>query len=142
MSGIIKKTVFVFMVVVVFGSNAWGGWFSFEPNVLLIDGSPVALKLEDIQKESSYIEKGDLAQAKQLIEDEKVYIIKAGKDFTRVKYDTYVENEGGIFVRVKDESGTKLWVNMLGLACEGEDGKERLVTKLDLDKGKFKPLSK
>jgi len=144
MNGIFKKAGLVFMVLIIFGGNAWGGWFSFEPNIILLDGAAVGLELTDIEKESAYIEKGDMAQANQLIKDSKVHIIKSGKSQDRVEYVGYEEHEGSIFVRVKDESGNKLWANMLGLACEceGQGGKPRNITKQDLIKKNLKPLSK
>lgn len=141
MSGISKKIGFIFMVLIVFGGSAWGGWFTFEPNIILLDGTAVALDLKDIEKKSAYIEKGDMAQANQLIKDSKVHIIQTGKDQTRVEYLGYEEYEGSIFVRVKDESGNKLWANMIGLACEGQGGKQRNITKQDVIKENFKPLS-
>jgi len=142
MSGIIKKIGCIFTVLIIFGGSAWGGWFTFEPNIILLDGTAVGLELTDIEKESAYIEKGDKEQADQLIKYEKVHIVKTGKDQTRVEYVGYKEAEGSIFVRVKNESGSKLWANMTGLACEGQDGKQRNVTKQDVIKEDFKPLSK
>jgi hypothetical protein len=141
MNGIFKKTGLVFMVLIIFGGSAWGGWFTFEPNIILLDGTAVGLELTDIEKESAYIEKGDTAQANQLIKDSKVHIIQNGKDQTRVEYVGYEKHEGSIFIRVKNESGSKLWANMLTLACEGKDGKQRKVTKKDLIKEEFQPLS-
>ena len=142
MSGISKKLGFVFMVLIVFGGSAWGGWFTFEPNIILLDGTAVALELKDIEKGSAYIEKGDMVQANKLIKDSKVHIVKAGKDQTRVVYLGYEEYEGSIFVRVKDESGNKLWANMIGLACECEgQGEQRNITKQDVIKENFKSLS-
>ena len=142
MSGITKKIGFGFMVLIIFGGNAWGGWFTFEPNIILLDGTAVALELTDIKKENAYIEKGDMAQANQLIKDSKVHIIKNGKSQSRVEYVGYEESKGSLFVRVKDESGNKLWANMIGLACECEgQGKQRNITKQDVIKKNFKPLS-
>lgn len=142
MSGIIKKIGCIFTVLIIFGGNAWGGWFTFAPNIILLDGTAVALELTDIEKESDYIQKGDMAQANQLIKDSKVHIIKNGKSQTRVEYIGYEESKGSIFVRVKDESGNKLWANMIGLACECEgQGKQRNITKQDVIKKNFKPLS-
>ena len=143
MSEITKKIGFVFMVLIIFGGSAWGGWFTFEPNIILLDGTFVALELTDIKKESAYIEKGDMAQANQLIKDNKVHIIKSGKSQDRVEYVGYEEYEGSTFVRVKDESGNKLWANMIGLACEceGQGEKQRNITKQDLIKENLKPLS-
>jgi len=144
MSGITKKIGFVFMVLIIFGGSAWGGWFTFEPNIILLDGTAVGLELTDIKKESAYTEKGDTAQAKQLIKDSKVHIIKSGESQYRVEYVDYEESEGSLFVRVKDESGNKLWANMIGLACEceGKGGEQRNITKQDVIKNNFKPLSK
>ena len=143
MSGIVKKLGFGFMVLIIFGGSAWGGWFAFEPNIILLDGTAVALELTDIEKESAYIEKGDMAQANQLIKDSKVHIIQSGKSMDRVEYLGYEEYKGSIFVRVKDESGNKLWASMLGLACEceGQGEKQRNITEQDLIKENFKPLS-
>ncbi|WP_457551799.1 hypothetical protein [Desulfobacula sp.] len=144
MNGITKKIGFIFMVLIIFSGSAWGGWFTFEPNIILLDGTAVALELTDIEKESAYIEKEDMAQANELKKSNKVHIIKSGKDQVRVEYIGYEENEGSIFVRVKDESGNKLWANMIGLACEceGQGGKQRNITKQDVIKKNFKPLSK
>ncbi len=145
MSGISKKIGFVFMVLIIIGGtgSAWGGWFTFEPNIILLDGTSVALELTDIGKETAFIEKGDMAQANELKKYNKVHVIKSGKDQTRVEYVGYEEYEGSIFVRVKDESGNKLWANMIGLACEceGQGGKQRNITKQDVIKENFKPLS-
>ena len=140
MNGILKKIGFVVMVLIVFGGSAWGGWFSFEPNVILLDGTSVAMELEDIEKECAYIKKGDMEKANNLIKYSKVHIIKDGKSQTRVEYVEYEEHEGSIFIRVKNESGSKLWTNMTGLACKGKDGKQRNVTKQDVIKGEFEPL--
>ncbi|MBC2705581.1 hypothetical protein [Desulfobacula sp.] len=143
MNGITQKIGFVFMVLIVFGGSAWGGWFSFEPNMILLNGSAVAMDLKDLQKQNAYIEKGDIAKANQLIKDSKVHIVKSGKSQDRVEYVEYEEYEGNIFVRVKDESGNKLWANMIGLACECEgQGKQRNIIKQDLIKEKFEPLAK
>jgi len=142
MSGIIKKIGCIFTVLIIFGGSAWGGWFTFAPNIILLDGASVALELTDIEKESAYMQKGDMAQANQLIKDSKVHIIKSGKSQTRVEYVGYEESKGNIFVRVKDESGNKLWANMIGLACECEgQGKQRNITRQDVIKKNFKPLS-
>jgi len=140
MNGIIKKIGLVVMVLIVFGGSAWGGWFSFEPNVILLNGTSVAMELGDLEKENAYIKKGDMEQAKNLIKDSKVHIVKDEKFQTRVEYVDYEEREGSIFIRVKNESGSKLWANMAGLACKGEDGIQRGVTKEDLIKGEFVPL--
>ncbi len=141
MVGMIKKSVFVFGVVIAIVGNAWGGWFSFEPNILLLDGTSVARELKDIQKEHEYREKGDTDQIDQLIRDAKVLIIEGQKYETRVEYVKHKEHGNRVFVLVKDESGSKMWANMLGLACLGTDGNERAVRKEDLAKGKFVPLS-
>ncbi|WP_022669036.1 hypothetical protein [Desulfospira joergensenii] len=137
-----KRLIFVFTVLTVFGGSAWAGWFTFEPNLVLMDGTAVARYLEDIGKENAYQKNGDTEHANQLISDEKVYLIKSGQDQTRVKYIEHEEYEGNIFVHVQDESGTKVWANMVGLACVDKDGKERTVTKQDLTKGEFEPLPK
>lgn len=141
MDGMIKKLVFVSVVVMALVGNVWGGWFSFEPNILLVDGTSVARELEDIQKETVYREKGNTAEADQLVLDEKVLIIESQKYETRVEYVKHKEQGKNVFVLVKDESGTKMWANMLGLACLGTDGSERPVSKEDLTKEEFKPLS-
>ncbi|MBW2653834.1 MAG: hypothetical protein JRC91_02580 [Deltaproteobacteria bacterium] len=142
MNGITKKIGFIFMVLIVFGGSAWGGWFKFEPNLILLDGTAVALDLKDLKKENDYIEKGDVEKANQLIKDSKVHIVKSGKDQTRVEYVSYEEHEGSVFIRVKNESGSKLWANMIGLACEGQDGKQKNIIKQNLIKEEFKLLSK
>ena len=100
------------------------------------------MNLEDIEKKIVYQKKGELAKADQLVKEEKIYIIKTGRDQTRVKFLDYEEFEGSLLVHVKDESGTKLWANAADLACECEGkGKQRKVTKQDVVKGKFAPLS-
>ena len=140
---IIKKSSIITMALMILGGSAWGGWFTFEPNLILLDGTAVALDLEDIRKENAYLEKGDMEKANQLVKDERIYIIKTGRDQTRVKFLDYEEHDGSLFVKVKDESGTKLWANITGLACECEkEGKQRKVTKQDVVKGKFEPLAK
>jgi len=141
MSGMIKKLVFVSVVMMALVGNAWGGWFSFEPNILLLDGTYVARELEDIQKETAFREKGDIAKADELIRDEKVLIIESQKYDTRVKYVKYKEQDNSVFVFVKNESGTKMWANMAGLVCQGTDGSKRPVSKEDLAKGEFTPLA-
>jgi len=141
MSGMIKKSIFVSVVVMALVGNAWGGWFSFEPNILLLDGTSVARELEDIQKEIAYRKKGETTQADQLIRDAKILIIESQKYDTRVEYVKHKEQGNSVFVLVEDESGTKMWANMLGLACQGTDGSERPVSKKDLDKGEFTPLA-
>lgn len=141
MNGMIKKSIFVSVaVMMVLVGNAWSGWFSFEPNILLLDGVSVARELEDIQKETAYKEKGDTAQADQLVRDARVLIIEGQKYETRVEYVEHKEDGKNVFVLVKDESGTKMWANMIGLACQGGDGNERPVSKEDLAKGEFPPL--
>jgi len=142
MSKMIKKAGIVTMVLLmVFSGSAWAGWFTFEPNMILLDGTRVALNVDDIEKEDAYLGKGDMEHANQLINDNKIFIIKTGKDLTRVKFLGYKEaNDGNIYVEVKDESGSKLWAKMNGLACE-QDGKKKNITKQDLLKGEFAPLS-
>ena len=54
MIGMVKRSVFVCVAVMAIVGNAWGGWFSFEPNILLLDGASVARELEDLQKELEY----------------------------------------------------------------------------------------
>jgi|GEM_PF-1697917 len=142
MSDIIKKAALVSVIVMGLVGNTWGGWFTFEPNIVLLNGTAVGLEFKDIQKETAYKKTGETTKAVQLVQEEKVYIIKTGADQTRVEYISHKEYQGSIFVRVQDESGTKIWANMLGIACKGQDGKERSVTEQDLAKGKFEPLSK
>lgn len=143
MSKMIKKAGSVTLVLLMtFIGSAWAGWFSFEPDMVLLDGTRVALNVEDIEAEEAYLQKGDMEHANQLINDNKIFIIKTGKDLTRVKFLDYKEeNDGNIYVEVKDESGSKLWAKMTGLACE-QDGKKKNITKQDLLKGEFAPLSK
>ncbi len=137
-----QKTGIVITVLIILSGSAWGGWFTFEPDLILLDGTPVALNLEDIQKRTDYLKKGDMAKANQLVEDEKIYIIKNGRDQTRVKFLEYEEHNGSVFVLVKNESGTKLWANMTGLACECEgNGKQRKLTKEAVVQGKIASLS-
>lgn len=140
MNEIIKKLVFFFLLLLIASGSAWGGWFSFEPNLMLLDGTAVARYLDDIEQQNAYLKKGDSEHANQLISDEKVYIIKKGRDMTRVKYVSYEENGGSIFIQVQDESGTKIWANMKGVACLDQDGKEKNVTKKEVIKGNFRPL--
>ncbi|WDP92202.1 MAG: hypothetical protein HUN04_21760 [Desulfobacter sp.] len=141
MIGMIKKSVFVSAVLMAIGGTAWGGWFSFEPNILIVDGTPVAREFEDIQKETTYLEKGDTAMAEQLVRDSRVIIIDSQKYDNRVEYVKYKEQGNSVFVLVKDESGSKMWANMIGLACKGNGGSERPVSKEDLAKGKLTPLA-
>jgi hypothetical protein len=138
---IMKKIGFVFMLLIIFGGSAWGGWFTFEPNLVLLEGTAVSRDLEAVEKEYTFIEKGDIEQANQLIKNEEVRIVKNGDDQTHVTYSDYEENNGSIFIRFKNESGSKLWANITGLACEGQDGKLRNVTKQDVIKKDFKILS-
>ena len=143
MSKMIKKAGIVTLVLLLVSiGSAWAGWFSFDPDMVLLDGTRVALNVEDIEKEEAYLQKGDMEHANELINDNKIFIIKTGKDLTRVKFLDYKEqNDGNIYVVVKDESGSKLWAKMNGLACE-QDGKKKNITKEDLLKGEFAPLSK
>ena len=142
MSEMIKKAGIVTMVLLmVLSGSAWAGWFTFEPNMLLLDGTHVAVNIEDIEKEDSYLKAGDMENANQLVKDSKIFIIKTGKDLTRVKFLGYKEEkDGNIYVEVKDESGSKLWAKMSDLACE-QEGKKKNITKQDLLKGEFAPLS-
>ena len=142
MSRMIKKAGIVTMVLLmVLGGSAWAGWFTFEPNMVLLDGTHVSVTLEDITKEDAYLKKGDMEQPNQLVKDSKIFIIKTGKDLTRVKFLGYEEEkDGNIYVEVKDESGSRLWAKMSGLACE-QDGKKKNISKDDLLKGEFAPLS-
>ncbi len=142
MSKMIKKAGIVTMVLLmVLSGSAWAGWFTFEPNMVLLDGTRVSVVLEDIEKDDTYLEKGDMEHANQLVNDNKIFVIKTGRDLTRVKFLNYMEkDEGNIYVEVKDESGNKLWSKMSGLACN-QDGKKKNITKQDLLKGEFLPLS-
>ena len=142
MSKMIKKAGIITMVLLmVLSGSAWAGWFTFEPNMLLLDGTRVAVSLEDIEKEGAYLEKGDMEQANQLVKDNKVFVIKTGRDLTRVEFLDYMEqDDGNIYIEVKDESGNKLWAKMSGLACD-RDGKKENITKQDLLKGEFALLS-
>ncbi len=142
MSKMSKKAGIITMVLLmVLSGSAWAGWFTFEPNMVLLDGTRVAMNLEDIEKAGAYLEKGDMEQANQLVKDNKVFVIKTGRDLTRVKFLDYKEkDDGNIYVEVKDESGNKLWSKMSGLACD-QDGKKKKITKQDLLKGEFALLS-
>lgn len=142
MSKMIKKAGIVTMVLLmVLSGSAWAGWFTFEPNMVLLDGTRVSMILEDIEKDDTYLEKGDMEHANQLVNDNKIFVIKTGRDLTRVKFLDYKEkDDGNIYVEVKDESGNKLWSKMSGLACD-QDGKKKNITKQDLLKGEFAPLS-
>ena len=142
MSKMIKKASIITMVLLmVLSGSAWAGWFTFEPNMVLLDETRVALNLEDIEKESAYLEKGDIEKANQLVKDNKVFVIKTGRDLTRVKFLDYKEkDDGNIYIEVKTESGNKLWAKMSGLVCD-HDGKMENLTKQDLLKGEFAPLS-
>lgn len=142
MSKMIKKAGIVTMVLLmVLSGSAWAGWFTFEPNMVLLDGTRVSVILEDIEKDDAYLEKGDMEHANQLVNDNKIFVIKTGRDLTRVKFLDYKEkDDGNIYVVVKDESGNKLWSKMSGLACD-QDGKKKNITKQDLLKGEFAALS-
>lgn len=141
MGEMLKKSVIASLIVMAFAGTAWGGWFSFEPNILLLDGTCVARELEDLQKETAFRETGDTVQADQLIRDAKVLVIESQKYDTRVEYIKHKEQGNHVFVLVEDESGTKMWADMIGIACQGSNGNERPVSKEDLAKGKFTPLS-
>lgn len=142
MSKMIKKAGIITMVLLmVLSGSAWAGWFTFEPDMVLLDETRVALNLEDIEKESAYLEKGDMEQANQLVKDNKIFVIKTGRDQTRVKFLDYKEkDDGNIYIEVKTESGNKLWAKMNGLVCD-QGGKMENITKQDLLKGEFAPLS-
>lgn len=142
MSKMIKKAGIVTMVLLmVLSGSAWAGWFTFEPNMVLLDGTRVSVIFEDIEKDNTYLEKGDMEHANQLVNDNKIFVIKTGRDLTRVKFLDYKEkDDGNIYVEVKDESGNKLWSKMSGLACD-QDGKKQNITKQDLLKGEFALLS-
>ena len=141
MSGMIKGFIFAAVFIIGFSGSSWAGWFSFEPNILLLDGTHVARELKDIQKATAYQEKGDTAQVDKLISDTKVLIIEGQKYETKVEYVKHKELGSTVYVLVQDESGSKMWANMIGLACKGTDGNERPVSRADLNKGKFSPLS-
>ena len=142
MSKMIKKAGIVTMVLLmILSGSAWAGWFTFEPNMVLLDGTRVSVIFEDIEKDNTYLEKGDMEHANQLVNDNKIFVIKTGRDLTRVKFLDYKEkDDGNIYVEVKDESGNKLWSKMSGLACD-QDGKKKKISKQDLLKGEFAPLS-
>lgn len=142
MSKMSKKAGIVTMVLLmVLSGSAWAGWFTFEPNMVLLDGTRVSVILEEIEKDDAYLKKGDMEQANQLVNDNKIFVIKTGRDLTRVKFLDYKEkDDGNIYVEVKDESGNKLWSKMSGLARD-QDGKKMNITKEDLLKGEFAPLS-
>ncbi|MBT8361420.1 MAG: hypothetical protein HKP41_08275 [Desulfobacterales bacterium] len=142
MSRMIKKAGIVTTVLLmILSGSAWAGWFTFEPNMVLLDGTRVSVILEDIEKDDAYLEKGDMERANQLVNDNKIFVIKTGRDLTRVKFLDYKEkDDGNIYVEVKDESGNKLWSKMSGLARD-QDGKKKNITKQDLLKGEFAPLS-
>jgi hypothetical protein len=142
MSKMMKRAGIVTMVLLmVFSGSAWAGWFTFEPNMVLLDGTRVSVILEDIKKDYAYLEKGDTEHANQLVNDSKIFVIKTGRDLIRVKFLNYKEeDDGNIYVEVKTESGNKLWANMNSLACD-QDGKKKSITKQDLLKGEFAPLS-
>ena len=106
----------------------------------ILDGTAVAVNLEDIEEETAFLEKGAAEQADQLVKEEKVYLIQRGRDMTRVKYVKHEKDQGHFFVMVQDESGSKLWANMTGLACVDKGGKPRPLTEKDLDSGSFEPL--
>ena len=142
MREIVKKIGMMIMALMILAGPAWGGWFSFEPNLVLNDGAAVALNLEDAEKVSTYLEKGDMEHTNQLVNDKRVFLIKTGRDLTRVEFLDYEEHGGSYFLKVKDESGNELWANINGLACEcDQSGTPRKVTKEDVVKGKFSPLS-
>jgi hypothetical protein len=142
MSKMIQRAGIVAMVLLMASSgSAWAGWFTFEPNMILLDGTRVALNVEDIEKEDAYLEKGDMEHANQLVKDNKVFVIKNGRDLTRVKFLDYKEgDDGNIYIEVKNESGTKLWAKMNGLACD-QNGEKKNITKQDVLKGEFPTLS-
>lgn len=145
MSRMIKKAAIVTMVLLMASvESAWAGWFSFEPNLVLLDGTHVSVSLEDIVKEDAYLKEGDMEHVNKLVKDSKIFVIKTGRDLTRVKFLGYQEKEdGNIYVEVKNESGTKLWVKMSDLACDcDQSGNKRNITKQDLLKGEFATLSK
>ena len=141
MNEMIKRSVFVSVVVMALVGNVWAGWFSFEPNILILDGTSVAREFEDIHMATVYREKGNTTEINKLIRDTRILIIEDQKHDTRVEYVKHKEVDNSIFVLVEDESGTKMWTNMLGLACQGTDGVERPVNEEDLNKGEFTPLS-
>ncbi|MBT8334674.1 MAG: hypothetical protein KJP19_09595 [Deltaproteobacteria bacterium] len=136
-----KAGIVTTVLLMILSGSAWAGWFTFEPNMVLLDGTRVSVILEDIEKDDAYLEKGDMERANQLVNDNKIFVIKTGRDLTRVKFLDYKEKgDGNIYVEVKDESGNKLWSKMSGLARD-PDGKKKNITKQDLLKGEFAPLS-
>ncbi len=120
-------------------SNACGGWFLFEPEILLLNGTSVAREFEEILKPTVHREKGNATEINKLIRDTKILIIEDQKYDTRVEYVKRKEVGNSIFVLAEDGSGTKMWTNILGLACQGADGNERSANKEDLNKGEFIP---
>ena len=77
MSRMIKRAGVVTMVILmVLIGSAWAGWFTFEPNLVLLDGTHVSVTLEDITKEDGYLKEGDMEQANQLVKDSKIFIKK------------------------------------------------------------------
>lgn len=140
MNGLIRQSLFGFTVFVVLAGSSWAGWFSFEPNIVILDGTPVSVKLENIAMETAYLDKGDTANADQLVQEEKVYRIKRGKDMTRVEYIKHEKDQGHYYVMVQDESGSKLWADMKGLACVDQEGETRQITEQDLASESFLPL--
>jgi len=140
MGGMIKRIIIGGVVLAFLAGNTWAGWFSFEPNMVILDGTAVAVTLDSIEQEAAFLERGETEQADQLVKDEKVYRIKRGKDMTRVKYVKHEQNQGRFFVMVQDESGSKLWASMAGLACVDKGGEPRPITEQDLDNGSFEPL--
>lgn len=138
----ICTSIFVSAVWLGLVGTAWGGWFSFEPNIILTDGAYVARELEDLAKETEYIKTGNTANADEMIRDSRVLIIDSQKHENRVEFIEFTEQGENVFVLVQDESGTKMWANMVALVCQDSDGTQRPVAKEDLAKGEFPPLAK
>lgn len=101
----------------------------------------MARELEDLQKELSLRKTGDIAHADELIQDARVIIIDSQKYDNRVEYIKHKEQGDSVFVLVKDESGSKMWADMLTLACQGMDGNKRPVGKADLSGDALTPLA-
>ena len=79
----------------------------------------MAREFKDIHMATVHREKGNTTEIDKLIRDTKILIIEDQKYDTRVEYVKHKEVDNSIFVLVEDESGTKMWTTMLGLACQG-----------------------
>lgn len=141
MIGSIKKSLLIFMVIVALSGNVFGGWLKFEPNLVVLDGSAFASKLKDIKKAADYTESRDMEGAKALMNSKNVVIVKTGNGGFPAEYLDYKEYKNNFLVKIKDENGNIGWVHILGLACEGSDGKPNRVKVNDIIAKKLKPLS-